>query len=100
MLTIVLKFVPLNKKFGLKMVILAPKMFENIFEFFGILMAVKNYTSNFSDNPVGPNGCTSSKASLTEPSNQPYFQCIIKIFQNFGTFFIIFIFILVKLIRL
>ena len=84
----------------LKLVILTPKMVKHIFEIICILTAAKNYTSNFSDPPLGPDHCTSSKASLTAPSNQPYFQCIFQIFQSFGTFFIIFIFILVKLIRL
>ena len=41
--------------------------------------------------PFGPNNCTSYKAFLTAPSNQIYFQCIFKIFQTFGWFFIIFI---------
>ena len=100
MLTLFIKCVPLNNLFGLKIVSLTPKMVENIFRIIYILTAAKNYTRNFSDTPLGPDYCTSSKASLTGPSNQPYFQCIFKIFQTFGTFFIIFIFILVKLIRL
>ena len=55
------------------------------------LTTAKNYNGNFSDTPFGPDYCTSSKAFLTAPSNQIYFQCILKIFQTFVGFFIIFI---------
>ena len=51
------------------------------FEIIYILMAVKNFTNNLSGTPFGPDYCTPSKASLTTPSNQPYFQCIFKIFH-------------------
>ena len=36
------------------MVILTPKMVENIIGIIFILTAVKNYTSNFADSPFGP----------------------------------------------
>ena len=49
----VLQFVPLNDHFGLEMVILKLKI-----------------TNNFANIPVGHDHRTSSKASLTEPSNQ------------------------------
>ena len=65
------------------MVILTPKMIENIFEIICILTAAKKYTSNFSDTPLGPDNCISSKASLSAPSNQPYVQCTFKIFKKY-----------------
>ena len=68
---------------------LTPKMVENIFGILCILTVAKNNTSNFPDTPFGPYYCT--KAFLTAPSNQIYFQCIFKIFQAFGWFFIILI---------
>ena len=37
-----------------KIVILTPKMVKNIFEIICILTAAKNYTSNFSETPLGP----------------------------------------------
>ena len=61
-------------------------MVKNIFEFIFILMAVKNYTSNFADRPFGPDYCSSSDASLTAPSIRHYFQCICKIFQILDEF--------------
>ena len=60
------------------------QILTNIFEIICILMAAKNYTSNFPGTPFGPDYCTSSNESLTETSNQIYFQCIFKIFQIFG----------------
>ena len=61
-------------------------MVENIFDIICILMAAKKYTSNFSDTSFVPDYRTSSKISLTAPSNQPDFQCIFKIFQNLAHF--------------
>ena len=60
---------------------------QNILGIICILKASKNYTNNFSDSPFGPDYCTSSKASLTATSNQPYIQCIFKICQTFANFF-------------
>ena len=88
-LTPSIQFAPQNDHFWLKIVILTPKMVEYIFEIISILTSAKNYTSNFSDTPFDPEYCTSSKASPTSLFNQPYLQCIIKIFQTFGWFFII-----------
>ena len=73
----------------LKLVILTPKIVENICEIICILIAEKKYTSIFPDTPFGPDYCTSSKAFLTAASNQIYFQCILKIFLTFGWFFFI-----------
>ena len=56
--------------------------FENIF----ILMAAKNYTSNFADSPFGPDYCSSSNASLTSPSISTIIQCNFKIFQVINDF--------------
>ena len=81
-----LKFAPRIDHFWLKTVILTPKMVKYIFEIISILTAAKNYASNFSDTPIGPNNCTSSKAYPTALSNQPYFQCIFQIFQKFCWF--------------
>ena len=68
-----------------------PKMVKYICEIDSIFTAAKNYTSNFSVTPFGPDYCTSSKASPTALFNHLYFQCIFKIFHTFGQFFIIFI---------
>ena len=77
-------FVKFHSKwsFWIKIEIMTPKMLENIL----ILTAVKNYTSYFSYNPFGPDYCIYSNVSLTAPSNQPYFQCIFKIYQFFSPF--------------
>ena len=66
------------------------KIVKNILEIICILTHEKNYTSNFPVTPFDPKYCTSSKAFLTAPSKQPYFQCILKIFRTFGEFFVIF----------
>ena len=74
MLTFFTQFAPLNKHFGIKIVILTPKMVENEFENIRIFTAAENYTSNFSHTPFCPDYCSYSNVSLTTtPSNQPYF---------------------------
>ena len=65
------------------------KIVEHISVIICILSAAKSYTNNFTDTPFGPDYFTYS--SLTEPSNQPYFQFNFKIFRSVGTFFITFI---------
>ena len=99
-LTFVIKFALIKWEFLTNNSEFGPKIVENSFEIICILTAGKNYTSNFSETPLGHAYCTSSKASLTAPSNQAYFHCNFKIFFNFGTFFKKIIFIFVKLIRL
>ena len=47
-------------------------MVKYVCDFDSIFTAAKIYTSNFSDTPLRTDYCTSSKASLTAPSNQPY----------------------------
>ena len=60
-----------------------PQNVQNSSKMICILTATKNYTSDFSGTPFDPDYCTSSKVSLTAHFNQPYFQCIFKIFQTF-----------------
>ena len=79
------------------MVILTPKMVENIFEILCILTAVKNYTSNFTDTPFRHDYIKSSKASLNAPSNQPYFLNISTFWYIFHNFYSIFSLIFCKL---
>ena len=69
------------------MVILTPIMAKNIFEIIYIFTAAKKYTINLSDTPFGHDHCISSNVSLTAPSNQPDFQCILLINPNFAIFF-------------
>ena len=45
-----------------------PKIVDNIFKIICILTVAKNYTSNFSHIPSGPNYGTTSKASLMATS--------------------------------
>ena len=61
---IIIQYSPLNKHFGLKIVILTPKMVENIFEIISILTAAKNRIGNFVDTPFDPDYCISSKIVL------------------------------------
>ena len=65
-------------------------MVENIFDIICILMAAKNCNNNFSNTSFGTDYRTSSKTSLTAPSNQPDFQYIFKIFPNLAHFFTFF----------
>ena len=66
---------------------MTPKMDENEFEIICILMAAKNYTSNFSDTPFGHDHCTSSNAFLTASSNQPDFSMYFPKKSKFCHFF-------------
>ena len=54
-------YLPLNNHFGLKIVILTPKMVNSIFEIICIFTAAKIHISNFVDTSFDPDYCTPSK---------------------------------------
>ena len=58
---IIIQYSPLNYHLGLKIVILTPKIVENIYEIIRIFTAAKNHISNFADTHFDPDYCTPSK---------------------------------------
>ena len=74
---ITIQYLPVNNNFGLKIVILTPKIVENIFEIISIFMAAINHMSNFLDTPLDPNYCTTTKIVNHRVKNSYFFQCIL-----------------------
>ena len=75
-----LKFAPLNVHLKGDF---DPKMEENNVKIVYNFTAAKNYISNYSDTPFGPDYWTSSKSFLTASSNQPDLSMY---FQNMSNF--------------
>ena len=69
-----------------KMMILTPKMVENIFEISCILTAAKNHTSYFLGTPFDPHYGTSSKESLMATSIKQHTNNNSNSFENFSSF--------------
>ena len=73
----ILTIVPFEWPFLMKNCNFDPQKCEFV-EIISILIPMKNYTSKFSDTPLGSDNCISSKAFLTPPSNQLYFNVFSK----------------------